>query len=172
MAEINVRLDLKGWNATQLSLRVPFIMTAYRDVMWEQLKEEIKTVQFKWTPGVITYRYGRLRKTKSLSKSLKIFQEQGFRTGVPVGSPRDIVDSGTFLNSQKVTQPNPTTLRFTWDAASEDGFMYPALIFTGGSVGERSTPIPGRDWIKPALDKHPFDRFFVTEWQKLSNSRL
>jgi hypothetical protein len=148
MAEIRAELNLKGWNAAQLALRVPTIIRAYGDVMDKQLKEEIKAVQYDWP-----------RKTRR-------------RNGTVVASPRDIVDTGRFLRSQRRDYPDATTLRFTWDARSDRGFMYAGLILTGGTIGPRSTPIPPRNWIKRALDKHPLDQFFIREWRKLSRADL
>ena len=107
MAEINAKLTLKGWDTAQLAARVPQIIRAYGDVMDRQLKEEIKTVQFDWP-----------RKTRR-------------RNGSTVYSPRDIVDTGNFLRSQRREYPDATTLKFTWDAKSKDGFMYAGLILTG-----------------------------------------
>jgi hypothetical protein len=147
MAEIKASLSLKGWNATQLKLRVPTILTRYGDVMDRQLKEEIQTVQFYWP-----------RKTRR-------------RNGQVIGpGDRDIVDN--FLRSQRRNFDGRTTLTFTWDAKSKDGFMYAGAILTGYVVGPRSTPVPPRNWIKPALDKHPLDAFFITEWRKLGGSGL
>jgi len=149
MAEISASLSLKGWNATQLKLRVPVILRRYGDVMDKQLKDEIQTVQFPWTD----------RKTRR-------------RNGTIVGSPRDIVDLGTFLRSQRREYPSATQLVFTWDAKSKKGgFMYAGLILTGYTT-KRGTVVPGRNWIKPALDKHPLNGFFIREWRKLSGSAL
>jgi hypothetical protein len=147
MAEIKATLELKGWNATQLKLRVPTILTRYGDVMDKQLKEEIQTVQFDWP-----------RKTRR-------------RNGTVVGSPRDIVDTGNFLRSQRRNFDGRTTLTFTWDAKSDDGYMYAGGILTGYTTN-RGTVVPARNWIKPALDKHPLDAFFITEWRKLGSSGL
>lgn len=155
MAEIIAKLELKGWNQTQLLLRVPIIIRAYGDVLDPQLKAEIKAVQYDWP-----------RKTRR-------------RNGTVVGSPRDIVDTGRFLRSQRRDYPNATTLRFTWDATSDRGFMYAGLILQGYVLtGTRadgtsiSTPVPGRNWIKPALDKYPLNEFFIREWRKLAGSNL
>jgi hypothetical protein len=148
MAEVRASLSLKGWNATQLKLRVPIILRRYGDVMDKQLKEEIQTVQFPWTD----------RKTQR-------------RNGTVVGSPRDIVDLGGFLRSQRREYPSATQLMFTWDAKSDKGFMYAGLILTGYTT-KRGTVVPGRNWIKPALDKHPLNGFFIREWRKLSGQGL
>jgi len=147
MAEVRASLSLKGWNATQLKLRVPVILRRYGDVMDKQLKDEIQTVQFPWP-----------RQTRR-------------RNGTTVGSPRDIVDLGTFLRSQRREYPSATQLLFTWDARSDKGFMYAGLILTGYTT-KRGTVVPGRNWIKPALDKHPLNGFFIREWRKLSGQGL
>ncbi len=145
MAEINARLTLKGWDTAQLAARVPQIIRAYGDVMDTQLKEEIKAVQFDWP-----------RQTRR-------------RNGSIVGSPRDIVDTGNFLRSQRREYPDATTLRFTWDAKSDSGFMYAGLILTGYTTN-KGTPVPGRNWIKPALDKYPLNEFFIREWRRLART--
>ena len=147
MAEIQARLELKGWNATQLKLRIPAIIRAYGDVMDAQLKEEIKTVQFDWP-----------RQTRR-------------RNGSVVGSPRDIVDTGNFLRSQRRDYPDATTLRFTWDAKSNRGFMYAGIILTGYTTSSGKA-MPARNWIKPALDKYPLNEFFIKEWRRLGQNRL
>lgn len=147
MAEVSASLSLKGWNAAQLKLRVPVILRRYGDVMDRQLKDEIQTVQFDWP-----------RQTRR-------------RNGTVVGSPRDIVDLGGFLRSQRRDYPSATQLLFTWDAKSRKGFMYAGLILTGYTT-KRGTVVPGRNWIKPALDKHPLNGFFIREWRKLSGQGL
>ena len=147
MAEIKASLSLKGWNAAQLKLRVPVILRRYGDVMDRQLKEEIQTVQFPWP------------------------RETQRRNGTTVNSPRDIVDLGGFLRSQRREYPSSTQLVFSWDAKSRKGFMYAGLILTGYTT-KRGTVVPGRNWIKPALDKHPLDSFFIAEWRKLSSNNL
>lgn len=147
MAEIKANLSLQGWNAAQLKLRIPTILRSYGDVMDRQLKEEIKAVQFPWP-----------RETRR-------------RNGKVVGSPRDIVDLGKFLRSQRRDYPSATDLVFTWDAKNKQGSMYAGLILTGYTT-KRGTVVPGRNWIKPALDKHPLDAFFIREWRNLANSSL
>ena len=150
MAEIRANFTLKSWNANQLRLRVPVIMRAYGNVLDPQLKEEIKTVQFFW-PGT-TRR----------------------RNGTTVSSPRDIVDTGAFLRSQRRDYPDATTLRLTWDPKSENGYSYAADILQGfrtGFVSGSGRVFPPRDWITPALRRIPFDRFFAAEWQHQAGAR-
>ena len=149
MAEISARLELKGWNAIQLKLRIPTIIRAYGDVMDKELKDQIKAVKWYW-PNDTRRRNGTL-----------------VRKG-----DRDIVDTGNFLRSQRREYPDATTLRFTWDAKSKGGFMYAGLILTGGQIGNRGAAIKGRNWIKPALEAHPLNEFFIRKWRELARSNL
>lgn len=140
--QVQATFKLSGWNANQLKLRVPQILTDYGKVLGDQLKEEIQTPQFNWP-----------RTTKR-------------RNGQTVSTPRDIVDLGGLLRSQRRDRPNATQLRFTWEPKSRDGFMYAGLVLTGYTTS-KGTLVPGRNWIKPALDKHPLDRFFARQWRRL-----
>lgn len=138
---VKATYKLTGWNAPQLKLRVANIMTAYGKAMDQQLKEEIQLVQFPW-PGV-TYR----------------------RNGTIEGSPRDIVDTGAFLRSQRRERLDATTIKFTW---GNSGVTYAGYILQG-VPGKNYPP---RDWIKPALDNLPLDRFFKAEWSRLAGRAL
>ena len=140
--QVKANFKLTGWNANQLKLRVPQILTTYGKVLGDQLKEEIKTPQFSWP-----------RATKR-------------RNGQTVSSPRDIVDLGGLLRSQRRDRPSATQLRFTWEPKSKDGFMYAGLILSGYTTS-KGTLVPGRNWIKPALEKQPLDRFFAEQWRRL-----
>lgn len=139
--QVRATYKLTGWNAPQLKLRVANIMTAYGKAMDQQLKEEIQLVQFPW-PGV-TYR----------------------RNGTIEGSPRDIVDTGAFLRSQRRERLDATTIKFTW---GNSGVTYAGYILQG--VPGKN--YPARDWIKPALANLPLDRFFQAEWQRLAGQSL
>lgn len=145
--QVKATYKLTGWNATQLKLRVPAILTRYGTVLDQQLKEEIQTAQFSWP-----------RPTQR-------------RNGSRAGSPRDIVDLGGFLRSQRRDRPSATQLRFTWDAKSKNGFAYAPLILTGYTTS-KGTVVPGRNWIKPALAATPLDRFFAAEWKRLAGQGL
>jgi len=145
--QVKANFKLSGWNATQLKLRVPQILTTYGTVLDQQLKAEIKTQQFSWP-----------RPTKRRNNST-------------VSSPRDIVDLGGFLRSQRRDRPSATELRFTWDAKSSGGFAYAPLILTGYTTN-KGTVVPGRNWIKPALEHQPLEPFFAKEWQRLSQLGL
>lgn len=136
MTFVKASLRLSSLRSDDLIRRVPAIMTTYGKVMDQQLKEEIKTVQFSW-PG-----------------------ETRRRNGDLAGSPRDIVDTGAFLRSQRRRRINATTLRFTWGGSG--GVTYAGIIYQG-----KGANYPARDWIKPALEALPIARFFAEEWRRL-----
>lgn len=103
---------LTKWTGPELIRRVPKILTDYGAVMDQQLKEEIKTVQFTWP-----------RQTRRKNKTT-------------VGSPRDIVDLGGFLRSQERQRPSLTELRFVWNAP------YAPLIFNGYTTNKGTVAPP------------------------------
>lgn len=131
---LKTTFQLKGWNTNQLRARVPAILTVYGKVLDDELKDQIRLVQFPWPRR--TYR----------------------KNGTIEGSPRDIVDLGGFLRSQRRNRPSATELRFTWTAP------YASLILTGYTTN-RGNVVPGRNWIAPALKAKPLDEFFAAYWQ-------
>jgi hypothetical protein len=174
MARINVDVRLSGFNASasELLLRVPLIMAKYGDVLGPQLKQEIKEIQYPWPNE--TKRYGKYRKASSDRQRKRVLRAQGGLPYTIASSPRNIVDSGDFLLSQR-RQDNPrgSTITFTWDPVSDSGFRYARAILEGYSYvtnSGRAVTRPGRNWIKPALDKRRLDRFFIREWRRLSRS--
>jgi hypothetical protein len=145
--QVRASFRLTGWNANQLKLRVPQILGKYQTVLDQQLKAEIQSPQFGWP-----------RETKR-------------RNGATVSSPRDIVDLGGFLRSQRRSFDGRTTITFTWDAKSKDGFAYAPLILTGYTTS-KGTLVPGRNWIKPALENASLDTYFADQWRKLDSLGL
>lgn len=140
MAVIQSRLRLTSFRSEELIRRVPKILTDYGKALDQQLKEEIKTERFSW-PG-----------------------ETRRRNGSTVTSPRDIVDTGAFLRSQRRRRINLTTIRFDWGGSG--GVTYAGYIYQG--IPGRN--YPARDWIKPALDALPIGEFFAREWRRLQNT--
>lgn len=137
---VNATYTLKGWNAKQLRARVPLILNSYRKVLDEQFKQDIETPQYTWTG----------RETKR-------------RNGTIVGSPRNIVDTGAFLRSQRAStnsSVNGTTITFSW---GNDGVNYAGYILRGTTAA-----YPPRDWIRKALDNQPLEPFFKQEWRRLA----
>ncbi len=137
---IQSRLRITAFRSEELIRRVPKILTDYGKALDQQLKEEIKTEQFSW-PG-----------------------ETRRRNGSTVTSPRDIVDTGAFLRSQRRRRINLTTIRFDWGGSG--GVTYAGYIYQG--IPDRN--YPARDWIKPALDALPIGEFFAREWRRLQNT--
>lgn len=148
MTTLKTSFKLTGWNATQLKLRVPAILTTYGKVLDQEFKDQIRLVQYEWVPGRLTYR----------------------KNGTIEGSPRDIVDLGGFIRSQRRNRPNATTLVFSWNVP------YANLIFTGYTTYNKrtgqSTTLPPRNWIKPALKAKPLDEFFAAYWQVYAKRSL
>lgn len=73
--------------------------------------------------------------------------------GSIVGSPRDIVDTGTFRDSQSHALVNPLLVRFLWDIEY-------ALIIFYGYITTGGNEYPGRDWIAAAFNEiDPLDVF-------------
>ncbi len=139
---IQTRLRLDNFRTDDLIRRLPKILSDYGAVLDQRLKEEIKTVRYPW-PGV-TQR----------------------RNGETVGSPRDIVDTGAFLRSQRRRRVNITTIRFTWGEGG--GVTYAGFIYQG--IPSRN--YPARDWITPALKAEPIAPFFAREWKRLAAAGL
>jgi hypothetical protein len=142
MTFVQARLNLTNLKTEDLIRRVPKILTDYGKALDQQLKEEIKTERYSW-PG-----------------------ETRRRNGTTVGSPRDIVDTGAFLRSQRRRRVNLTTIRFDWGGSG--GVTYAGSIFQG--IPEKN--YPARDWIKPALDALPIGPFFAREWRRLEGKSL
>jgi hypothetical protein len=148
MTTLKTSFKLTGWNATQLKLRIPAILTTYGKVLDQEFKDQIRLVQYEWVPGRLTHR----------------------KNGTIEGSPRDIVDLGGFIRSQRRTRPDATTLVFSWNVP------YASLIFTGYTTYNKrtgqSTQLPPRNWIAPALNAKPLDQFFAAYWQLYAKRSL
>jgi hypothetical protein len=142
MTFVQANLRLTNLRTEDLIRRVPKILTDYGSALDKQLKEEIKTERYSW-PG-----------------------ETRRRNGTTVGSPRDIVDTGAFLRSQRRRRVNLTTIRFEWGGSG--GVTYAGYIYQGIP----GKAYPPRDWIKPALDALPIGLFFVKEWTRLEKAGL
>ena len=141
MTTVRTSYRLTGWNSTQLRLRIPAILTAYGKAVGDEFQEQIKLVQYPWPRR--TYR----------------------KNGTIEDSPRDIVDLGTFLRSQKRDRIDATTLRFSWNVP------YASLIFNGYTTN-RGNVCPPRNWIEPALKAQPLDQFFADQWRALARRSL
>jgi hypothetical protein len=141
MTTLKTSFRLTGWNTTQLKLRVPAILTAYGKAVGDEFQQQIKLVQYDWPRR--TYR----------------------KNGTIEDSPRDIVDLGGFLRSQRRERVNATTLRFSWNVP------YASLIFNGYTTN-RGNVCPPRNWIEPALKAQPLDQFFADQWRALARRSL
>lgn len=144
MTQIRATAKLTGFSPQFITARVPIILRQYDAVIFPAFKTEMSTAQFPWPRTTIR------------------------RNGQAVGSPRDIVDLGRLRASQQ---------RFTLGAAGLSlGYRwggpqapYAPLVLTG-YVTSRGSVVPGRNWILPALNRHPLDVFFAQQWRRLSGA--
>lgn len=141
---------LVSWNADRLMRRVPRrILEDYGDVLGPQLQNEINSSQFPWPRDT-------LRKNGRRVKAGK----------------RDIVDTGEFADSQTEPEVSETdsgvSMQIGWTAPyAKDIFFGDEAEFVTRDGGIYNVDLPPRDWIKPALDAQPFDRYFVQRWKEL-----
>lgn len=144
-------LQFTAWNADRLLRRKPRrILSDYGDLLGPQLQNEIAKPQFTW-PNVTRRINGRV-----------------------VGSPRDIVDTGRFIDSQ--TEPRVSedeggvsmTIGWTEPYAAD---IYKGVVgddyVSAGGVIQTTDPKKARDWITPALKAQPFRSYFFKRWQEL-----
>lgn len=143
MSQIQVTAKLTGFSTQFIKTRTPIILRQYDAVLFPAFKAEISAMQFSW-PRTTLRRNGQL-----------------------VSSPRDIVDTGAFRASQQryTLGAAGLSLGYRWGGPAAP---YAPLILAGYVTDKGS--IVGRDWIKPALDKHPLDKFFAAQWRRLSGS--
>ena len=163
MTTIRAELDLTGWSGDRLATRVPIILSRYADKLGTEFKEQIRAVQYDW-PGE-TKRYGKFRRAKSDRSRSRVLKDQGGSKYTLAGSPRNIIDSGDFLRSQVRRRDSPYQHRFTWGGGS---VTYAGYILNG--IPERN--YPARDWIRPALDRHPMAQYFRDEWSSLGGTLI
>lgn len=143
--QIKAVAKLTGFDPRYIAARVPVILRQYDAVIFPAFKAEISAPQFSWPRTTVR------------------------RNGQVVSSPRDIVDTGALRASQQ---------RFTIGAAGLGlGYRWggPAAPYAplvmSGYVSSRGAIAPGRNWILPALNKHPLDRFFAQQWQRLGSTQ-
>ncbi len=139
---IQSRLRLDNFRSDDLIRRLPAIVSAYGKVLDAELRAQIKSVRYGW-PGPTLRQNGEI-----------------------AGDPRDIVDTGAFLRSQRRRRINATTLRFEWGGSG--GVTYAGFIYQG--IPSRN--YPARDWITPALEAEPIGPFFQREWARLAAAGL
>lgn len=142
------QFQITQWRAERIVAKVPRILTEYGPVIGFQLQQEISKDVYAWPTQT---RQGGAIVTN--------------RVNGPVTTPRDIVDTGTLLNSQTTPQVEGNTLTIAWSAP------YSLAVLQGGYVIVRSNGsyiAPGRDWITPALRERPLLPFLAERWQQLT----
>ncbi len=128
---MKVKVD---FNSNELEAKVRQAFASYSQLLEAQFTKEITTKKFNWPTETERGRYNR---------------KGGGRE--KVRSPRDIIDSGAFRQSQLRTQISPLQYRYSW-------IGYGAPIYFGYST-KAGNRMPPRDWIRPALGKFPISVF-------------
>jgi hypothetical protein len=143
------RFVVTKWNAEKLVRRPARILVEYGPKIAFQTQQEISKDQFPW-PVTTRRKNGRIVE------------------GGP-GKLRDIVDTGTLLNSQTpplvTNEGSLSVLRIRWDAP------YSGDVLRGGYlVGtlRNNYVAPERDWITPALREQPLLPFFRQRWAQIA----
>jgi hypothetical protein len=77
-----------------------------------------------------------------------------------VGSPRDIVDTGRFRDSQAINKISLKRFEIYWAAS------YSVLILLGGVSRADGTETPGRDWISEGIDSTDIAAIFAKNMNK------
>lgn len=127
------RTRIENWNPGIIRQKLTRILSDYRPVLAEELKESIRSPQFSWP-----------RQTRR-------------KNGTLVGSPRNIVDTGAFLASQRDYQPEPLSLLYAWGGPGP--VTYAGIILKG-----KDASYPPRDWIARALQNQPLVPFIQSRW--------
>jgi hypothetical protein len=142
------RFQVTEWNAVKLERRAARILVDYGPRIAFQTQQEISKEQFFW-PVTTRRKNGRL---------------------IEAGK-RDIVDTGTLLNSQ--TPPEVTNsgalsvLQIRWTAP------YSGEVLRGNylvGTARNNYVAPPRDWITPALREQPFVPFFRQRWRQIGQN--
>jgi hypothetical protein len=145
------RVRVTQWRAERIIAKVPRILNEYGPVIGFQLQQEISKDQYDWP-------------TRTREGGVIVTRRNN---GQEVTTPRDIVDTGTLLNSQTAPQVQGNTLTIRWTAP------YSRTLLED-HVQKRSNGsyiAPGRDWITPALREKPLLPFLVERWQQLASGQ-
>ena len=100
----------------------------------DQFQDEIESQTWTWTPGVTTRR----------------------RNGIPVTSPRDIVDTGQLRDSQQ--KPVISSDLYGFSATINWTAPY-AEIVLNGPKGFNGASYPARNWIESGMKKLDMEKF-------------
>lgn len=123
-----------NFNSDALEAKVRQAFASYSQLLEAEFTKQITAKQFNWPTKTQRGRYNR-----------------GSGSKQTVGSPRDIIDSGAFRQSQLRTQVTPYVYRYSW-------LGYAAPIYFGYKT-QAGNQMPKRDWITPALTKFPISVF-------------
>lgn len=187
-------VQFASWRGEQIFAQLQGILDEYGTVVGEEAKRQITEVKWQWDHDTLrftslfqggvpqarnggqfsppTTRAGarNTRGFKARTSSGATFSGRGVL--IPAG-PRDIVDTGTLLQSQ--TAPQVQNKSGTYSMQIEWTAPYSGLVLKGGNFGSyinvngrEVTPgiRPGRNWIQASFQAQPFLPFLVERWNR------
>jgi hypothetical protein len=121
-----------NFDSTRIEGSIAKAFDSYNQLLEAQFTKEISTKQFQWPVSYKTTRGSYNRKGTGRES---------------VGSPRDIIDSGAFRQSQQRTR-TASGYRYSWNVSYAAPILY-------GYRTRAANQMPPRNWIQPALVKFP-----------------
>jgi hypothetical protein len=138
-----VSLQLKEWNAEKLLAKSERVLEQLGPIYAAEADRQVTSVKWFW-PNQTVRRFSR----------------------EVVGSPRDIVDSGTLLRSRQEPQVRNNAMTITWQAPYA---LNVAIGKYGSYKNEFGTdiqpPQQARDWIDATYQALPAAKLFAEKWR-------
>jgi hypothetical protein len=138
-----VSLQLKEWNAEKLLARTEKVLQQLGPIYAAEADRQITSVKWFW-PNQTVRRFSR----------------------EVVGSPRDIVDSGTLLQSRQEPQVQNNAMTITWQAPYALNVAVGRYGSYTNSFGESvQPPQVARNWIGATYQALPALEVFAERWR-------
>lgn len=140
-------MRIKSWNAEELLARSDKILREFGPQIADEARAQVLARNWDWPSP--TFRRIGLYSGKFVPKGL-----------------RDIVDTGTLLNSQTepvvVRDGMMSVLTIRWTAPYAAAVQQDSFVTASGAVAKP------RNWIGAALQQKPFKPFFLQRWRELA----
>jgi hypothetical protein len=140
-----VSLQLKEWNAEKLLARTEKVLEQLGPIYAAEADRQITSVKWFW-PNQTVRRFSR----------------------EVVGSPRDIVDSGTLLRSRQEPQVQNNAMTIKWQAPYALNVAVGKYgSYTNSSGDSVQPPQIARNWIDATYQALPAMKLFAEKWRVL-----
>jgi hypothetical protein len=138
-----VSLQLKEWNAEKLLAKTERVLEQLGPIYAAEADRQVTSVKWFW-PNQTVRRFSR----------------------EVVGSPRDIVDSGTLLRSRQEPQVKSNAMTIKWAAPYA---LNVAVGKYGSYIGAGGEPVQppqiARNWIDATYQALPAVKLFAEKWR-------